>query len=244
MNISVSMSISRNAEKALSQSPSADASRPPHIQDFESSPLRFEYDAILEEYRVLWAEIQTRNTDQHQIVNYAIALLAGFLAVSQLFTGSTLASSSPHLLRLVYPLLAMVFSAFAMLFHHHSTMMADIGVYTNTELRPRLERILTATNNHPQIWQWNEWRGRNQFRRFPNNLFEFVLSASGYVITFLPGIAFIILFCVSRDPTEPFATWELVLLILASLNVACAAVTGIYAALRFRRVGSTSTDRN
>jgi len=203
------------------------------MQDFESSYLRFEYDALIEEYKILWTEIQSRNSDQQQIVNYSLTLVTAFFAISQIFADS----ASVQILRPVYPLLTFVFSAFALLFHHHSTMMAHIGIYTNNVLRPRIEKILSNTNNNPQIWLWNEWRGKYQFSKFPNNLFELGMSSAGYIVTFVPGIAFITLFWLTHDHTRPLELWEQILLALSSLSIIWVIITGVYTVFHFRRIG-------
>ena len=45
------------------------------LSNFESSPLRFEYEAHLEEYRSLRAQIVMLTESQMQIINYSIAAI-------------------------------------------------------------------------------------------------------------------------------------------------------------------------
>ena len=238
MRISFDVNLGKSTNKIPSSPANSEAVQTPSILDFESSPLRFEYDALLEEYRTLWAEICTRVSDQQQIVNYAITLVTAFFAVSQLLMTRSSFSVPPHYVRMAYAFLTILFSSFAVLYQNQCTMMVDIGIYINEELRPRMERILATTQNTPRVWQWNEWRNQLHFRKFPNNLAMLVMSGSGFLITFLPAPVFASLFLVNRQTNEPFTISENVILILVLLSVACAVFGAIYSLARVRKLGS------
>ena len=121
--------------------------------DFEKSPLRFEYEALLEEYRVLWAEIQERLREQHQITNYALILLAAVVSLNQILLKTEAAEE-----RLAFPrygllILSFFYSSFALKYTHHNNMMAYLGNYIDAKLRPRIEEIIRETQSKSiQIW--------------------------------------------------------------------------------------------
>src|SRR4051812_40265166 len=66
----------------------------------EASPMdsRLEFDALVREYDSLRSEVQGRISKQQDITSFAIALLAGFAALTQILSPSThLEVTSPQL---------------------------------------------------------------------------------------------------------------------------------------------------
>ncbi len=115
---------------------------PPKLQEeklskenFEQSPLRFEYDVMMEEYRSIRGEILVRVQAQQQVVNFAIALIAGVVALIQFIPGdSKLATIRP-----LYPFLSVLFSTFSLAYMEQDLMMAHLGGYLMHHLTPRMK---------------------------------------------------------------------------------------------------------
>jgi hypothetical protein len=204
--------------------------------DFGSSPLRFEYDAVLEEYRTVWAEIGSRGAIQSQTLNLSITALAAILGIGPFLFGAQPLSTTLHFIRPVLPLLSMVFAAFAVLYNHQLGLMAYLGIYSNTMLRPRIERILEATGNDASVWGWNEWRVKNEFRKFPDTLFDGALAGGGPFLVFVPCVAFAVAFWLPKDPTEPILPWEIILSALSIIGILWVIVTAAFVSRLFGRL--------
>lgn len=162
----------------------------PLINDYERSPLRFELEVLLEEYKALRAEIEHRITSEQQIISFALGLIATVFTLSQIIP--SLSDRYPQLLtslRPAYLVLSLVFSTFALMSIQHDAMMASMGTYIEHSLRPRIERILTTvTRENLKAFEWEEFRTQFQFRQLHNAPFFYLLAGSRYAITIVPSL--------------------------------------------------------
>jgi len=58
---------------------------PDQLKNFETSPLRFEYDLLLEEYKAMRAQIDLLTESQKHILSFSIGLIAALGTIYQLF---------------------------------------------------------------------------------------------------------------------------------------------------------------
>src|SRR4051794_32480718 len=85
--------------------------------NFETSPLRFEYDALIEEYKATRAELLLRLQMGQQIVNFSIAFAVGSLAILQILINSNFGTSlTEFITRYGYLLASVVSSSFALMY--------------------------------------------------------------------------------------------------------------------------------
>jgi len=181
----------------------------PDLSDFEKSPLRFEMEALIEEYRTLREEIITRLTNQQQIVNFAIALIAAFFAISQLLPRNENIQSLLSSLRPIYPLISLFFSAFALMYIEHDAMMATLGSYISFYLRPQMEDIIKKAGVSSQkVWQWDEFRSEKHFRSFKSAPHFYLMAASRYAITIIPSVGSLIYYWNLRDSSTNITLGE------------------------------------
>lgn len=197
-------------------------------EDFEKSPLRFEYEAVLEEYRILWSELQARLGHQNQIINFAIALTAATVAFLQLSSGDRPLETSIQMLRPAYPYFSLLFSAFALMYLEHDATMAHLGIYIDTNLRPRIENILLQTGNESHIWQWGRWRAQRQFRYGLTSPFHYAMTSARYALTIGPSVGFAILFWTHRDRCQPLASYEQIIFGLVLFTIFWVLISTVY----------------
>lgn len=165
----------------------------PDLSDFEKSPLRFEMEVLLEEYRTLREETITRLSNQQQIVNFAIALIAAFFAISQLLPRNENIQYLLSSLRPIYPLISLFFSAFALMYIEHDAMMATLGSYISLCLRPQMEEIIKRAGvSSRKVWQWDEYRSEKHFHSIKSAPHFYLMAAARYAITIIPSIGSLI----------------------------------------------------
>jgi hypothetical protein len=199
------------------------------LHDFEKSPLRFEFEALLTEYRSLRREILNRLTSQQQTINFAIALIAAVFAIRQLLPIFGDTGLNAEALRPIYILLSIAFSAFALMYAEHDYMMADIATYINRHLRPRMERILDKMpNTSPGIWEWDEFRDQAHYRSFMATSLYFVMSASRYAITTIPGFSLLLIYWLGRESGDDIPLWEVSLFVFAVVLALWTFITVIF----------------
>src|SRR5688572_33404638 len=85
-------------------------------RSFETSPLRFEMEIILQEFRELRAEILAKNSNEQQIINYSIALIVATATIMQLETQITLITGSETGMRILILIISLLFSALGLMY--------------------------------------------------------------------------------------------------------------------------------
>jgi hypothetical protein len=181
----------------------------------KTSP-EYEIEAIIEEYKSLQEQTNVRITNQQQIINFAIGLIAAIIALMQFLPNI----STYSLARPAYLLASLMFSAFALMFIEQDVLVRAFGIYIETNLRPRMEHLLgEMSNTTPKIWQWDEFRRKTQFRPLRTIPFYASMTISRYAIIIAPSLVFLIVYWVIRNSIVVVSTWENILFGLAGLAV-------------------------
>ncbi len=125
----------------------------PSLYDFEKSPLRFEYEILVEEYRALREQINLLISGQQQVVSFSIALIAALGTLGQFVIneqGTLFEQSTP----IIVLIASLTFSTFSLMNFSYDIRIAFSAGYINSVLRPRMERILSnVLEGHPKAWQ-------------------------------------------------------------------------------------------
>jgi len=209
---------------------------PPRLDDFEKSPIRFEYEVLIEEYRVLRSELNQHLSNQQQINSYALALMTGLVAIAQLLGSNDGYQTFLSSFRPIILLLSILFSSFALMYVRHAMMIAYIGGYTTNVIRPKIERILTqTTGNDLQVLEWDEIQVQQRYFRFSYALIEYVLSVAQYSITIIPSITLIIIFWFSKPSHERFTSLEIILFALSTLALVSVLISLFFAGRLYAR---------
>jgi len=234
---------------------------PPRLDDFEKSPIRFEYEVLIEEYRVLRSELNQHLSNQQQINSYALALMTGLVAIAQLLGSNDGYQTFLSSFRPIILLLSILFSSFALMYVRHAMMIAYIGGYTTNVIRPKIElalgvllqccgnrgyttnvirpkieRILTqTTGNDLQVLEWDEIQVQQRYFRFSYALIEYVLSVAQYSITIIPSITLIIIFWFSKPSHERFTSLEIILFALSILALVSVLISLFFAGRLYAR---------
>lgn len=157
---------------------------------------QLEFEVFIAEYNSLRDEIINRLNIQQQITNYSIALIASAFAIRQLIAVGN--SSLGQISQIVYVLLSIVFSCFALMYAEHDLFMGDIGTYINKSLRPTIKKILDADlppKQNEKILGWDEYRAKiHYYSSFTNDTFYVIISYSRYVTTIFPSIGLLVLY--------------------------------------------------
>ncbi len=215
---------------------SCDPSPDNQINDFGKSPLRFEFEAHLEEYRRFRQEMSGHYTNQQQIINLAILFLGALITLWQLFykdllntTDGASSSINPHL-TFHYALLisSIVFSIFSVMQYWHDLMIAQMWQYINEVLKLKIENILNITypneyqQNKISVWEWETWVIKNQ----KGKVVEYLMGMARYATTFIPSIGLLIYYFIDRPFSFDIYIWEQILFFLAAIifiiNLYCA----------------------
>ncbi len=147
------------------------------------SPVRFEYDALLQEFSALREEVKTRIEKQQEITRYAIALAAGLIALFQLMDKKIMLSVSNY-----YPVLSLALSAFSLMVLEHEVNIAHLYMYIDGHLKRRMTMIVeNATGLKPELLEWNKHRARWQQHSRYLKFFTFAMSSSKYAMTIIPN---------------------------------------------------------
>lgn len=203
----------------------------PRIDDFEKSPLRFEMEALLEEYRTLRSEIIIRLTSQQQIINFTITLIAAIIAVGQLLPDLENRLGSTQSLRFAYLFISLLFSAFSLMYLEHDAMIASLAIYIMIRLRPRMQEILSQIPEvQPIIWQWDDFRGDIQIRSIKAVPFFSLMSVSRYAIMVVPSIIMLVLYWLDRANYGYTSIWENMLFVFVSFALIWVFATAIFVA--------------
>jgi hypothetical protein len=195
----------------------------PQITNFETSPLRFEYEIHLQEYRTVRSEMELHLSGRQQIINYELALLAAFFAFSQIVL--------PSYSEIIRPICfggSVLFCGFSLLYSWHDTSLIFLASYINHVLRPKLEYILSQVNaTHANIFLWEDFQSKNRVHKFPENIFEGIISLGRYSLNFIPGISLLIIGSTIQK-NIPYQPWEFTLLIIAIIFAVLTILIALY----------------
>lgn len=209
----------------------------PSIYDFEKSPLRFEYEVLVEEYRALREQINLLTSGQQQVVSFSIALIAALGALGQFVVsgqGEMFEQSTP----IIVLIASLTFSAFSLMNFSYDIRIAFSAGYINSVLRPRMEKIIANTQeNPPKVWRWEDTNAR-RIASPRQVLFEAGGVLSRYAITMVPSLVLTIFYGVNRDYAKQASVWEDVLFGMAIVSVLLILISGIYAILVFAKLPS------
>jgi hypothetical protein len=171
--------------------------------DFEKSPIRFPYEAMLGEYHALREEITARIQKQQEITSFALALVGGFIAITQLFNDALPPFRellAPHTF---YPIISLVFSAFTLMTLDHEMNIAHLFNYIDLCLRPRMNELLKQVlQPGVAMWQWNQTRARWQQHAGLASIFPSSLAVSKYVVTIVPNLLLLVSFWLVDERAE------------------------------------------
>jgi hypothetical protein len=189
-----------NPKLAIMQNTKIDKLKPLNHNEL----IQFEVDAIIEEYKSVRAEIVQRVSNQSSVINYALALIAAVIALTQL-NPSLLVNINPGP---IFLLASLLFSAFALMLIEQDINIAYLGKYTDFKLRKRMEEIINQDSSYlREIWQWEDWKNTTQYRKFPAFLFIYLIAASRYAITIIPSFIALIQYGHQRNQTN-IPLWE------------------------------------
>jgi len=204
--------------------------------DFENSPLRFEYEAILEEYRMVWSEIHSREAHIQQTTNFALIVAGGFIALVETTKGNLSFTETLMSLRSILPLLSIVFSGFFFMQVHHSVMMAHLGNYSDTNLRPRMKQIiLLATKNSADIWKWNQFKS---LKRSENLIapIRLLLGSANFLITVGASIGLTVMSFLFLQSGSSATLGELIAISIAAFLSICVIIALIQHGIVYRKI--------
>lgn len=199
--------------------------------NFETSPLRFEYDLLLEEYRAMRSQINLLTESQKHIINLSIALIAIFGTIAQYIFSSqenSLTQSAPTIL-LIFSLTLFFFSL--MTFWYDVRIAYSAG-YINGELKPRMDSLLSRVLEHqPKAWGW-ESANAQLITNYRVAFYDFAITVAKYLITIIPALVFYFFYWSKRldgfqfNQSIPFL--EISLFILTTLTILLVIISGIY----------------
>lgn len=197
------------------------------ISDFERSPLRFEYEAHLEEYRALRAQIVTLIEGQLQIINFSIAAIAAVALIIQFILQSK-TESIRQTLPFVFLASSLIFTLFSLVSIRLEKQVAYSANYINNVLRPRIEDLLTKTTGSPaRVWAWEAFNAEKTTRVI-HVLTEGWMGIANFAITIFPAIILLGIYVFNRDFTSRVSQLENALFVLAIIGIVMIITTSIY----------------
>jgi hypothetical protein len=205
----------------------------PLLTDFEKSPLRFQFEALLEEYRAVRAEIIMRLENQQYTNSFAIAFIAVVVTLIQATPHLVTADRVPDILKGIYLVGSYVFNTLAIVNLLHEVMIYHLGYYIRKVLRPQLNEILATTLEHkPTVMEWDQFYLKEIVLNPKVAIFEFILGSSRFAITVGPGVALLIIYSLIRNFDEPVPTWEQVFYVIAVIVTVMLLFVLLYALLQ------------
>jgi hypothetical protein len=209
-------------------------------RNFETSPLRFEYEALLKEYETVQAEIRSRSEKMQEITSFAIAVIAGLAALTQLFADNSNSIFTIQYFKPILPIISLLLSAFSLMTLEHDALRAHLQRYVDEILRPRMREILQETGNaRLDIWDWSRMRVKWQYRSDFAVVFDFMLSSSKYAMTVIPNIFLILYYFYSIEkPLWYISPLEEPLFYLSLGGLFVVFLAAVYTAVVFARLES------
>lgn len=213
--------------------------------NFETDPIRFQYDAILAEFEALRREIELRIQLTERIIDFFFILLGAILSAAQLSskTGSFLFEQI-NKFPVTYLVLAMASTWFAMSHLNHTIYTTTLGRYIELVLSPKLSYIAFELSKDvvsgEQYWKWeaekfpSKLRGTMRWEAFRVNAYNrkigFLVSVVGgfrSLLYFAPPILFTTIFFSVKSSQIFWVDWtfaERIILVLFVLLIVILAV--------------------
>ncbi len=164
-----------------------------------------EFDALVEEFRALRAELTTRIEKQQDITNFAIALLVGFVAVVKAVEGRASTEDALLQLRVFFPWISIVLSSFTLMTLDHEMNIAHLSIYVHTRLRPQVDAALQSTG----LWEWNAYRAAWQQHVGAFTALTSSMASAKYAITIFPNMLLTAAYWYKRSPSSvSFLSWD------------------------------------
>jgi hypothetical protein len=206
----------------------------PVVENFETSKLRFEYEAIFEEFRTLRDEIRTRIEKQQEITNFSIAFMAALLiATSQLLPKSELLKRFTPF----YPIISLLLAAFTLMTLDHEMNILHLYTYLDQKLQPRMNRIVSsAAAGAASVWEWNRYRASwQQHAGRVGVLLTSPMAGSKYGLTIIPN-GFIAGYMAFYGLTRHLPGWEVLEYLLPGAGWLFTVFVGLYISYSYFRL--------
>ena len=155
------------------------------------------FQAHLAEYEAARNEILSLTTMQNQLVNYAVAIIAGAaIAVGQ----QDLFSSFTAILLIA----SLLTSAISWTLVRHQIEIIDISTYIRIVLSPKVEDIIGSKSiSKFQVFKWED----NAKKRSSINNIKSILAMGQFAIAYIPSVIFVVAFY-SVSPPQ-IANWNI-----------------------------------
>ena len=172
-----------------------------------------EFSAIIEEYKILLAEIQQRVGRQEQLSHLSI-IAAGFMIPA---FQTAIEKQPTAALLLIFPIL---YLSMIMLILRHDTMLLTLAEYLFLDLRIRANKLVFV-NSENSVWNWEAYRFTHQLKSGKlKSLFHRLLAFTRYGIPFSLTLLSIVLFLTIRGINwYVFSIFERTLLIIDAIGI-------------------------
>jgi hypothetical protein len=181
---------------------------------FETSPLRFEMEILLQEFRELRAEVLLRLNSGQQILNYTITLIIVSVTILQLEPQITKITGSEAGIRIILLAIITLFAALGLMYVEQDMFMAVIGRYIDHVLSPKLNKIVQVTNNEKRfVLGWEEFKINYTFKPPMVYVFSY-LSSARYALPIIPPI-FLLIYYFTIRPSNFISLGENILFIFS-----------------------------
>jgi hypothetical protein len=178
-----------------------------------------ETDAIIAEFRALRSELTMRIGKQQDITNYAIAIIAGLLAVARIGGSQSDPSIGTALagLSVLFPCISIALSAFTLMILDHEMNIAHLSIYIHDHLRPQIASadVTTLDQRSPLIWQWNAYRAARQQHAGVLTPIPTSMAIGKYLITFFLNVLLVWSYWYTRFRDDWRLTWHSTLFLVA-----------------------------
>ncbi len=148
----------------------------------------------LAEYDAIRSEINLQLGLQHQLLNYALALIAGTATISGIGNPS-ISSKFPA----VFLVSSLLMTAISWALLEASLQINNLGSYIYKELSPKIQTIVGG-QNAPEylVLRWEDAK----VRKSPRLILHGIVATGKFAITFVSSIAFIVIFVFLKIPNQ------------------------------------------
>jgi hypothetical protein len=207
------------------------------LRNFETSPLRFEFEILLAEYKALRDQINLLTTSQQQVATLSITLLAALGAASQLINKQEISEMS-GVIPIILLASCLSFSFFSLMIFWCDIRIAYSAGYINSVLRPRMQNILrTALNRIPEIWEWETASLRN-LHSWRFMFLEGISTIGRYAISIVPSILLFFIYIIERKAYQQVSALENSLFVLSFIALLFSIISAIFVVILFSKLPS------
>jgi hypothetical protein len=200
--------------------------------NLENSKLRFEVDALMEEYRSTRAEVNVHLSNEHQIINLTVTLLVGTVAAIQLLSST----NSSNFLGPLLLIASLLFTSINFMHLGENIFISQSSKYIQQVLRPRMEKVIfQATGEKQKIWEWAEYYTKDEFSSF-GVIPAIFISASRLALSILPSIGTLIFYFSQMQQRASISPWENILLVFAIVAAVMMVITIIFTLSSFSSI--------